>query len=300
MKKLKMLSLFDGSGGFPLAGQPCGIEVVAASEIEPFPIRVSHARFPNMKHLGSVTEINGGEIEPVDVVCFSSPCQDISIAGNRDGLRDGKQSSLFFEAIRIIKEMRKATNGEYPRFCVWENVEGARSSNKGDDFRCIIESICRIADESVTIHRTNKWYDAGFVRGGGYSLAWRLYDTQYWPRTPQRRKRFYIVGDFAGESAYKILFKRKGSEGNNPQESDKRKGSSDDSEESAGGDYQFSVDCRNATIDKNKTHTLQSHQTGGINVNCIPSVMYDAKKRNEIDSVSPPPVDTANNEDSLR
>lgn len=166
MKKLKMLSLFDGSGGFPLAGMPCGIETISASEIEPFAIRVSHARFPNMKHLGSVTEINGGEIEPVDIVTFGSPCVGLSMAGLRKGLFGDERSNLFFEAIRIIKEMRTATNGEFPRFCVWENVEGARSSAQGDDFRCAIESICRIADESVTIPRPQKWDDAGFVRGG--------------------------------------------------------------------------------------------------------------------------------------
>lgn len=119
---MKLGSLFDGSGGFPLAGVICGVEPVWASEIEPYPIRVTSARFPHMKHLGDVKNINGAEIEPVDIITFGSPCQDLSVAGARAGLHRGERSSLFFEAIRIIKEMREATNGKYPRFAIWENV----------------------------------------------------------------------------------------------------------------------------------------------------------------------------------
>lgn len=140
---MKLGSLFDGSGGFPLAGALCGITPVWASEVEPYPIAVTRSRFPKMRHLGSVTELNGAEIEPVDVITFGSPCQDLSIAGKRAGIHEGERSNLFFEAIRIIKEMRYATNGKYPAFAIWENVPGAFSSNKGDDFRCVLEEFVK-------------------------------------------------------------------------------------------------------------------------------------------------------------
>lgn len=118
-------SLFDGSGGFPLAGALNGIEPLWASEVEPYPIAVTRSRFPRMKHLGSVTEIRGSKIPPVDVITFGSPCQDMSIAGKRAGLKhteagdeETTRSGLFYEAIRIIREMREATHGKYPRFTV--------------------------------------------------------------------------------------------------------------------------------------------------------------------------------------
>ncbi|MGN0588366.1 MAG: DNA cytosine methyltransferase, partial [Ruminiclostridium sp.] len=137
---LTLGSLFDGSGGFPLGGLLAGIEPVWASEIEPFAVRVTTKRLPQMKHYGDVSALNGAELPPVDIITFGSPCQDMSIAGKRSGL-DGSRSSLFYEAVRIIKEMRCATNGKYPRFIVWENVPGAFSSNKGEDFRCVLESL---------------------------------------------------------------------------------------------------------------------------------------------------------------
>jgi len=127
-----------------LAGVLCGVEPVWASEIEPFPIRVTKQRFPNMKHLGSVTDVNGAEVEPVDIITFGSPCQDLSVAGKQAGIHDGERSSLFFEAIRIIKEMRDATADNYPRFAVWENVPGAFSSNKGEDFRAVLQAFSEL------------------------------------------------------------------------------------------------------------------------------------------------------------
>lgn len=139
---MKLMSLFDGSGGFPLAASLCGIEPVYAAEVEPYPIAVTKNRFPKMKHLGDVSKVKGGEIEPVDIITFGSPCQDMSIAGKRAGLKhadmgddETTRSGLFLEAIRIIKEMREATNGVYPRYAIWENVPGAFSSNRGEDFR---------------------------------------------------------------------------------------------------------------------------------------------------------------------
>lgn len=131
-------SLFDGIGGFPLAAQYCGIEPLWASEIEPSCIEITKQHFPGMVHLGSVTDINGADIPPVDIISFGSPCQDLSIAGKQTGL-DGERSGLFMEAVRIIKEMRCATNGRYPAYAIWENVPGAYSSNKGEDFRRVIE-----------------------------------------------------------------------------------------------------------------------------------------------------------------
>ena len=142
-------SLFDGSGGFPLAGALAGIEPVWAAEVEPYPIAVTRSRFPMMQHLGSVTEVHGDKVQPVDVITFGSPCQDLSVAGKRAGIHDGQRSNLFFEAIRIIKEMREATNGRYPAFAVWENVPGAFSSNKGEDFRCVLENFAKINEGGV-------------------------------------------------------------------------------------------------------------------------------------------------------
>lgn len=138
-------SLFDGSGTCPLAAAMCGITPVWASEIEPYPIRVTQKNFPRMKHLGDITQINGAEIEPVDIVTFGSPCQDLSVAGTQKGLIDGKRSSLFFEAIRIIKEMRGVTHGKYPRYVIWENVPGAFSSNKGRDFLSVLRAFVEAA-----------------------------------------------------------------------------------------------------------------------------------------------------------
>lgn len=147
-KSLTLGSLFDGSGGFPLAAEMCGITPVWASEIDPFCVQVTSKRFPEMKHLGDITKVNGGSIPPVNIITFGSPCQDLSVAGNRAGL-DGSRSSLFLEAIRIFKEMREATNGIYPNVVVWENVPGAYSSHKGEDFRRVLEEIAGVTDPNV-------------------------------------------------------------------------------------------------------------------------------------------------------
>lgn len=153
-------SLFDGSGGFPLAGALSGITPLWASEIEPYPIAVTTSRFPQMKHLGNVAEVDGRKIPPVDVITFGSPCQDMSVAGKRAGMKHaGKgddattRSGLFYEAIRIIREMREATNGKYPAFAIWENVPGAFSSNKGEDFRCVLEEFAKICEGGCSIPR---------------------------------------------------------------------------------------------------------------------------------------------------
>lgn len=211
MNKLTLGSLFDGSGGFPLGGLISGITPLWASEIEPFPIRVTTKRMPFVKHYGDISKMNGGEIEPVDIITFGSPCQDMSIAGKRDGL-GGSRSSLFYEAIRIIKEMRCKTNGKYPRFIVWENVPGAFSSNKGDDFKAVIEEICKIKDGLLSVPKPTKWSNAGKIMGDDFSVAWRVFDAQFWG-VPQRRRRIYLVADFGGFSAGKILFESEGLSG---------------------------------------------------------------------------------------
>lgn len=209
--KLTLGSLFDGSGGFPLGGLISGITPLWSSEIEPFCIRVTSKRLPQVKHYGNVSEINGGEIEPVDIITFGSPCQDMSVAGKRSGL-DGERSCLFYEAVRIIKEMRCKTNGKYPRFVVWENVPGAFSSNKGEDFKAVLDSICKIKSETFDVPKLEKWSNSGCIVADDFSLSWRVLDAQYWG-VPQRRKRIYLVADFADECAGKILFESEGLSG---------------------------------------------------------------------------------------
>ena len=211
--RLTLGSLFDGSGGFPLGGLLAGITPLWASEIEPFPIRVTTKRLPFVKHLGDISTVDGSKVAPVDIITFGSPCTDMSVAGKRAGL-DGRQSCLFYQAVRIVKEMRCATDGKYPRFIVWENVPGAFSSNKGEDFKAVLEAVCSVKDESVSVPEPpkGKWANAGTVVGDGFSLAWRVLDAQFWG-IPQRRKRIYLVADFAGGSAGKILFESEGVSG---------------------------------------------------------------------------------------
>ena len=197
--KLTLGSLFDGSGGFPLGGLLCGITPVWSSEIEPFAVRVTTKRLPKVKHYGDVSALSGEKLPPVDIITFGSPCQDMSIAGKRAGL-DGSRSNLFYEAIRIVKEMRDKTNGKYPRFIVWENVPGAFSSNGGGDFKAVLESVCSVKKDKADIPRYEKWPNAGEIMADDYSVAWRVFDAQYWG-VPQRRKRIYRVADFGGGCA---------------------------------------------------------------------------------------------------
>lgn len=231
-RNLTLGSLFDGSGGFPLGGVLNGIIPIWSSEIEPFPIRVTTKKLPFVKHYGDISTLNGSVLEPVDIITFGSPCTDMSVAGKRAGL-DGKQSVLFYEAIRIIKEMRCATNGEYPRFIVWENVPGAFSSNKGEDFKAVLESIARVKDETISISKPNKWLNAGEIVGGDFSIAWRTFDAQYWG-VPQRRKRIYLVADFTDRCAGKILFESEGMSGYSPQSICSWQGTADNVKSSIG------------------------------------------------------------------
>lgn len=209
-KTLTLGSLFDGSGGFPLGGMLAGIEPVWSSEVEPFAIRVTTKRLPQMKHYGNVSAISGADLPPVDIITFGSPCQDMSIAGKRDGL-DGSRSSLFYEAIRIVKEMRCATNGKQPRFIVWENVPGAFSSNKGQDFKAVLEAVIGVKEPAAEVPAPAKkgWPDADYYLGDGWSVAYRVLDARWWG-VPQRRKRIFLVADFAGRGAKEILFESEG------------------------------------------------------------------------------------------
>ncbi len=140
----------------------------------------------------------------------------MSQAGKREGLA-GERSGLFLEMIRVITEMREATNGEYPKFAIWENVRGALSSNNGEDFRCVLEEFAHIVEADATIPKPSekggKWSKSGAISGNGWSLAWRLFDAQYWG-VPQRRQRIALVMDFGGQRAAKILFERTGVPGN--------------------------------------------------------------------------------------
>ena len=212
MTHLKLGSLFDGSGGFPLGGVLAGIEPVWASEVEPFAVRVTTKRFPFMKHYGDISAMDGGKVEPVDIITFGSPCQDMSVAGKRSGL-DGQRSGLFYQAVRIIKEMRKATNGKYPRWICWENVPGAFSSNNGHDFKAVLEAVIGIVEEGTEVPMPEKgWPYADLYLGDRWSVAYRTLDAQYWG-VPQRRRRIYLVADFAGRSAGNVLFKSEGVSG---------------------------------------------------------------------------------------
>ena len=217
MSDLTMGSLFDGIGGFPLAAGRNGITPVWASEIEAFPIEVTKHHFPNMAHVGDITKLDGAKLPPVDIICGGSPCQDLSVAGARAGLA-GERSGLFMEQVRLTKEMRDADELRgrtahliRPRYLVWENVPGAFSSGtpKGEDFRIVLEEICRVKSSSLYVPRPERpWESAGLiVLGDSFSLAWRCLDAQYWG-VAQRRKRIFLVADFAGLTAPQILFEQ--------------------------------------------------------------------------------------------
>ena len=201
-EQLTLGSLFDGIGGFPYAASFYGIRPLWASEIVPECVSVTKKHFPDMEHVGDITKLHGGKLPPVDIITFGSPCQDLSVAsGKRLGLA-GERSGLFLEAIRIIREMQEATNGEYPKFALWENVPGALSSSSRRDFKAVLEAF---ADAEVPMPGSGRWANAGMVRGRGVDLAWCVYDAQYFG-TAQRRRRIFLIADFRGTRAGEILF----------------------------------------------------------------------------------------------
>lgn len=175
-----------------------------------------------MLHLGDITKINGADIEPVDCITFGSPCQDLSIAGKRQGLA-GERSGLFIEAIRIIKEMRERGRADgrtnefgdvFPRFAIWENVAGAFSSNRGEDFRCVLEEFCNIKGKDIIIPKpkNGKWDKAGIIIGDGFSVAWRLFDAQYW-ESPNEERESQLSEILQGEVPEKYYLSEKACEG---------------------------------------------------------------------------------------
>ena len=202
-RKLTLGSLFDGLGGWQLAAVHNGIKPLWSSEIERFPLEVTKHHFPETKQLGDVRNINGAEIEPVDIVCAGSPCQNFSQAGNREGL-NGSESSLFGEAIRIIREMREATGGQYPKWFVFENVPGMFTSNKGMDFRAVLEAI---TETEIPLPASGKWANAGMVECPKCEVAWRVINAEHFG-VPQKRKRVFLVGHLRTERrcAGEVLF----------------------------------------------------------------------------------------------
>lgn len=233
-----------------------------------------------MKHLGDITKINGAEIEPVDVITGGSPCQDLSIAGKRAGLA-GARSGLFMEQVRIVKEMRahdreSGRTGDMvrPRYMVWENVPGAFSSNKGQDFAAVLEEIIRIAepkapDIEVPEKGWNTWGGYHDEVGGRWSVAWRVHDAQYWG-VPQRRRRISVVADFGGDTAGEILFERKSVSRHPTESGTAREGFAEAAERGfnpAVGDCMTAWDCQSKRIfDTNgKSPTLQGGVGGGVN-----------------------------------
>ena len=203
-------SLFDGIGGWLLASRYAGVTPVWASEIEPFPCSVTARHFPDVKQLGDITKIDPDKIEPVDIICAGSPCQDLSIAGKRKGL-NGERSGLFRTAVDLVRRMRERTAEKYPRFFVWENVPGAFSSNRGMDFQAVLEEI---GESKIPMPQGNRWATAGLVQCSGAEIAWRVLDAQYWG-VPQRRRRIFLVADFAAHDrrAGEILFELEGMSG---------------------------------------------------------------------------------------
>ena len=233
-KSLTLGSFFDGIGGWLLAAKHAGVKPVWASEIDDFPATVSAHHFPQVTQLGDITKINVVELEPTDIICAGSPCQDLSVAGKREGLA-GERSGLFVDAIKLVHGLRERTGK--PRYFVWENVPGAFSSNKGMDFRAVLEEI---SQTEIPIPQGGKWAKSGMVEWNGGSLAWRVLDAQYWG-VPQRRKRIFLVAYFGGLTAGEILFERESVCGN-PSESEEER-------EKVAGNAGTSTDCTSYGID---------------------------------------------------
>lgn len=176
-------------------------------------MKVSKAHFPDVEQLGDVKKINGGKVPPVDIICAGSPCQDLSVAGNQKGLA-GSRSNLFFESVRIVREMREATNGIFPKFFVWENVTGAFSSNHGHDFQAVLGEITQT---DIPMPGSGRWSKAGMVRGKRVGCAWRTLDAQYWG-VPQHRERIFLIAGFGKwGGAVEVLFKPEGVHRDSPQ-----------------------------------------------------------------------------------
>lgn len=304
-------SLFSGSGGFELAATLCGMEPIWASEIEPFPIRVTTKRFPHLKHYGDISSIIGSDLEPVDLITGGSPCQDMSVAGKRKGMSKEcpkcgyksvanedadicpecgsemqyTRSGLFMEQIRVIKEMREADekNGRSdqsirPRFMLWENVVGAFSSNKGEDFRAVLEETAKVKDKTATIPRPpkGKWNTEGCIVGDGWSIAWRVLDAQF-GGVPQRRRRIALVADFAGQCAGEILFKREGLSRNFTESRKSWQGIAGDTSKGIDALSEHCIGFEPGAATRTGGHTYDN-QTGSLRANMVDNQFCVAKK----------------------
>lgn len=203
VKNLTLGSLFDGIGGWQIAAVRAGIKPVWSSEIAPFPAAVTAKHFPETLQMGDITKLDGATLPPVDIICAGSPCQGLSLAGKRRGLQD-ERSGLFIKSVEIFRQMRVASDGEYPRFFVWENVPGAFSSNRGEDFQAVL---AEIGQTDVPMPRNRKWAPAGLAKFPKCDIAWRTLDAQFWG-VPQRRRRIFLVADFAEKNrcAAEVLF----------------------------------------------------------------------------------------------
>lgn len=203
VKNLTLGSLFDGIGGWQIAAVRAGIKPVWSSEIAPFPAAVTAKHFPETLQMGDITKLDGTTLPLVDIICAGSPCQGLSLAGKRRGLQD-ERSGLFIKSVEIFRQMRVASDGEYPRFFVWENVPGAFSSNRGEDFQAVL---AEIGQADVPMPRNGKWAPAGLAKFPKCDIAWRTLDAQFWG-VPQRRRRIFLVADFAEKNrcAAEVLF----------------------------------------------------------------------------------------------
>lgn len=246
-----------------------------------------------MIHLGDITKIDGSKILPVDAIIGGSPCQDFSIAGEREGL-SGARSGLLMEEIRIIKEMHKEYGTAYPRFMVWENVPGALSSNKGEDFRIVLEEIAKISEPDAVIPRPpkGKWGNSGCIVGDGWSIAWRILDSQFWG-VPQRRRRITLVADFGGQSAPEILFERKGVPGDFEESGTQKEATSRSFEENS---YKAIYDARgngDGTTSPTLTGDHQNRVTDYTAI-CVQKNLFSQQRHDEYEKGRTPRKGTSN------
>lgn len=243
-------SLFDGIGTWQEAARRNGIKPVWSSEIEKFPLEVTARHFPNTVQPGDVNTIT--DAPHVDIVTAGTPCQDLSIAGKRSGIR-GERSGLFFKAVELIRQIR-------PRFFVWENVLGAFSSNGGNDFRAVLEEIL---EEPVPLPE-HGWSNAGLVDGKRSQVAWRVCDAQY-GGVPQRRKRIFLVASFGSRRAAQVLFEPQSVRGN----SSTRTGEEEDAPARTRTNVDFAVyehhwkDCRITKCSNVAPTVAAMYGTGG-------------------------------------
>ena len=276
MAELTLGSLFDGLGGWQLAAFHNGVRPIWSSEIEALPMAITKKHFPDTLQLGDITKLDGATLPPVDIICAGSPCQDLSAAGKRKGL-EGERSGLFRKAIDIVRGMRTATNGEYPKFFIWENVPGAFSSNKGADFQAVLEEISKA---KIPMPAGGKWAAAGMVRSGRCDIAWRVLDAQYWG-VPQRRKRIFLIADFRGEQSRNtaVLFERESVPGNTTPGGNEGQGTAAgvESNTRATSSFEPGVDTYNFTSTKDKACTM----TAGYGASHIGTKVFDVRFTSE-------------------